>query len=252
MKQLKCHNFCCIILLGILVVLIPTSSLVYAQRTVGVQVGDWAEYTIAFTSEGNFTDLEDPFEFETITGIRIAVVDIAETNVTQEAHIYFANGSDSVHPGWVDIETGDGGGEATFPLIAGNLVEGDRIYTNNETMFGEFTINETLTRSYLGSTFEVNRWNSNVTAPPNPFLNSSIVFDIYWFRDSGFPAEIRMFMMMEMMGNRTSIDMSMNIIGIIPEFPSTLVLPLLIAGTLVAVLLSRRRKFLKSRCCLAT
>ncbi|UCE44412.1 MAG: hypothetical protein JSV57_02750 [Candidatus Bathyarchaeota archaeon] len=243
MKHLKNHSFYCIILLGILVVLLPASSLVYAQRTVGVQVGDWAEYTIAFTTEGNFTIFEDPFGFENITSIRVTVVEIADTNVTQEANTYFANGSDTVQTGWIDIETGDSGGEATFPLIAENLVEGDRIYTNNETMFSEYTINETLTRPYLGSTVEVNRWNMNVTTPPNPFLNSSIVFDIYWYRDSGFPAEITMFMMMETMGNKTSIDMSVNIISIIPEFQSILILPMLIVSTLVAVVLSRRRNY---------
>jgi hypothetical protein len=159
--------------------------------------------------------------------------------VTVDAHFYFENGSDTVEPGWIDVETGNGTYQGW--LIAANLNAGDRVYTDNETMFGEMTINETITREYLGSMLEVNHFIINVTVPSNPFYNMSVLMDWYWYRDSGVVAEMRMYTLMGLMGNTTMIDVSVNLLDVIPEFPVSVYFPFFIITTIALVVLAKIR-----------
>lgn len=236
MKHLKnIQGFTCRVFLTLFAILPLASSLcihVYAQRAVGVQVGDWAEYTVTGAFQGNFTD-----PFENVASMRVTVVNIVDTNVTVEAHMYFENGSDTVELGWIDVDTGNGTHQGW--LIAANLNEGDRIYSSNQTMFSELTINETITREYLGSTVEVNHFIINVTTPPNPFYNMSLLMDWYWYRDSGIVAEMRMYTLMEGMGNTTMVDVNVNVFDIIPEFPIFTYLPFFIITTIALVVLAK-------------
>jgi hypothetical protein len=233
MKCLKNIQGCvCRVVFALLAILLLTSNLVYAQRTVGVQVGDWGDYTVTGAFQG---DVDDPFE--NVATMRVTVVDIVDTNVTVEAHLYFENGSDTFQYGWVDIETGDGTHQGW--LIAANLYAGDRVYTSNQTMFGELAINETVTREYLGSMVEVNHFKINVTSPPNPFYNMSMLMDWCWYRDSGIVAEMRMYTMVETMGNTTMVDVNVDVFAIIPEFPVFTYLPLFIIMTITVVLLAK-------------
>jgi len=195
-------------------------------------VGDWAEYTVTGVYQGDVTD-----PLENVTSMRVTVVDIVDTNVTIEAHFYFENGSDTVEPGWVDVETGNGTHQGW--LIAANLNEGDRVYTSNQTMFGELAINETITREYLGSTVEMNHFILNMTIPPNPFFNMSLLMDWYWYRDSGMVAEMRMYYLTESIGNTTMFDVNVNVLNVIPEFPISAFLPLFITITTTVIILAK-------------
>ncbi len=231
----KSMHACILTLFAILLLASSLCIYVYAQRAVGVQVGDWAEYTVTGAFQGNVTD-----PFENVTSMKVTVVNIVDTNVTVDAHFYFENGSDAVEPGWIDVDTGNGTYQGW--LIAANLNEGDRIYTNNQTMFGEMTINETITREYLGSTVEVNHFIINVTTPPNPVYNMSLLMDWYWYRDSGIVAEMRMYNLVEFMGNTTMFDVSVNPLNVIPEFPISAHLPFLIITTIALVVCARAHR----------
>jgi hypothetical protein len=206
-------------------------------------VGDWAEYSVTGTFEGNASDplynATDPFE--NVTSMRMTVTSIVDTNVTLEAHVYYENGSDTVDPGWVDVDTGNG----TYSgwLIAANLNAGDHVYTDNQTMFGELTMNETIMRDYLGSLVEVNHCILNVTIPPNPFYNMSMLLDWYWYRASGMVAEMHMYMQTEGMGDATLVDVHMNLTAVIPEFPFAAYLPAFMLTTIAVVaVLAKLRK----------
>ena len=228
----KIQGFICRVVFALLAILLLSSNLVHAQRSVGVQVDDWGEYTVTGAFQG---DVDDPFE--NVASMRVTVTDVVDTNVTVEAHMYFENGSDSVELGWIDVETGNGTHQGW--LIAANLNEGDRVYTSSETMFSELTINETITRNYLGSLVEVNHFIMNVTIPPNPIYNMSVLMDWYWYRDSGIVAEMRMYTLMEGMGNTTMVDVNVNVLDIIPEFPIFTLLPLFIIMTTTVVILAK-------------
>jgi hypothetical protein len=198
-------------------------------------VGDWAEYTITGTFQGNVTDIFDNATnpFENVTSMRVTVINIVDTNVTLEAHLYFENGSDATEPGWIDVDTGNATIEGW--LIAANLNAGDRVYTDNQTMFGDMTINETIMREYLGSMVEVNHFILNVTTPPNPFYNVSTLLDWYWYRDSGIVAEMHMYMHTEGMGDGMLVDVHVNLMQVIPEFSISAYLPAFIVTTIAAV-----------------
>jgi hypothetical protein len=198
-------------------------------------VGDWAEYSVTGTFEGNASDplynATDPFE--NVSSMMLTVTSIVDTNVTLEAHVYYENGSDTVDPGWVDVDTGNG----TYSgwLIAANLNAGDYVYTDNQTMFGELTLNETIMREYLGSMVEVNHCILNVTTPPNPLYNMSMLLDWYWYRDSGMVVEMHTYMQMEGMGEATLVDVHMNLTDVIPEFPLAAYLPAFMLTTIAVV-----------------
>jgi hypothetical protein len=238
LKRMKhIQGFACRVFLTLFAVLLLAFTLCicgYGQRAVGVEVGDWAEYTVTGAFQGNVTN-----PFENVASMRVTVVNVVDTNVTVDAHFYFENGSDTVEPGWIDVETGNGTYQGW--LIAANLNAGDRVYTDNETMFGEMTINETITREYLGSMLEVNHFIINVTVPSNPFYNMSVLMDWYWYRDSGVVAEMRMYTLMELMGNTTMIDVSVNLLDVIPEFPVSVYFPFFIITTIALVVLAKIR-----------
>lgn len=229
---------------GLLIILLSLSNFAYAQRTVGVQIGDWVDYRVTATFEGDsinpFENVTDPFA--NVTSMRLIVVDIVDTNVTLDMQMYYENGSDVIETGWVDVDTGNGTGPQGW-LIATNLTAGDQVYTGTESMFGEMTINETINREYLGSTHEVNHFILNFTTPPNPWMNASTLLDYYWFKDSGFAAEVNVSIMMEpMMGNKTLTQISADIIDIIPEFPTSLTPFFAIATITIIITYIKTRK----------
>ncbi len=227
-----------------------------AQRTVGVQVGYWAEYRVIYL--GNSTDMMGE-DLVNVTSFLVTVIDVVDTNVTVEGHSYYTNGSDTVETGWIDVDTGETGG--TFAgagiLIAANLYEDDRVYTGNTSLFGEGTINETITRPYLGDMVEVNHFALNMTYPPNPFYNMTFKMDWYWYRDTGIPAEIFFYYMVEfsmptesfgtLATNMTWLEIHIDIVDFVPEFPAFAVLPLFVLMTITVVVLvktqARPKKF---------
>jgi hypothetical protein len=244
MKSIQCHTSRFILLIFAMLLLASSAcSSASAKRTVGVQVGDWAEYTVTGTFQGNasdpFVNATDPFE--NVTSVRMTVINIVDTNVTLEAHVYYENGSDAVDPGWVDVDTGNG----TYSgwIIAANLNAGDHVYTDNQTMFGELTMNETIMREYVGSMVEVNHCILNVTTPPNPFYNMSMLLDWYWYRDSGMVVEMHMYIHMEGMGDAMLVDVHMNLTDVIPEFPIATYVPAFMLTTIAVVaVLAKFRK----------
>ncbi len=215
-------------------------NLVNAQRTVGVKAGDWADYVVTY--QGNSTEMMGEYLVD-VTEMRSSVIDFSGTNVTLEGHTYFKNGSDSVDTGWIDVDTGQNGGNFTGHgiLIAANLNQNDRIYTTYQDPFGEGTINETVTREYLGTMVEVNHFVRNVTIPPNPFLNMTFNMSWYWYRATGIPAEMYFYYMQESSGNMTWFEIRVTIVDFVPELPVYAILPLLIFITVAVIVLARAK-----------
>jgi len=222
-----------------LLILLISVSIVYAQRTAGVQTGDWAEYAVEAIIEGGVGDSQSPFE--NVTSIRVDVVEVVGTNVSLNGQVILENGSSTVTTMWVDVDTGVVGPSGGFPVIAADLMEGDRIYTSSQGMFGDMTINETVTREYLGSSVETNHLMVDATSPPNPQVNQSVVFDCYWYRDTGFPAEIHMYIMVETPEITMLTDIDIVVIGVIPELPLTSMALAAVSLTAMAVVLLKRR-----------
>jgi hypothetical protein len=209
-------------------------------RTVGVNVGNWAQYSI--THEGNSTaiDMGDEVNW---TAATFTVLAISGTNVTMQGHVYYVNGSDFTETGWIDVDTGQSGGNATGAgtLISANLMQGDLVYTTAVAPFYGGTINETISRNYMGSPADVNHYVVNMTTPPNPFANVTFRWDWYWYKATGIPAEITMNYEENAASNMTWFSWSMTINGIVPEFPTAYATAVFMIATLLIATIYRRK-----------
>jgi len=156
-----------------------------AERTVGVSVGDWAEYSFFYS--GN--DVMPPPE-EMLEWMNIVVEKISGTNVTFSGVRRFADGREEPGTAWVDVDTG---GPAMGSLIAANLNEGDVIYTSpSPGYFVGARINETVFREYLGESVEVNHLNLtyNPTIPGHTLIHS---LNYFWNRATGLMLEMSLY-----------------------------------------------------------
>ncbi len=230
-------------MLTLLVVLMGALSgeSVFAQRTVGVNVDDWADYVVSYQGNSTAMNME---EMANTTRMTFTIVAVSGTNVTLQVHTYYQNGSDTIETGWIDVDTGQNDGNVLGPgmLVAANLSQGDRVYTTSVDPFGEGTINETITTEYLGSTVEVNHFMTNMSSPPNPIMNATLNMSWHWYRTTGIPAEVRFYYRAETSSNMTWFDIRLMVDSIIPEFPLLIILPLFMITTLLASVVYRRKK----------
>ena len=117
-------------------------------RTVGVQVGNWAEYNVFV--DGNATYLN---KINIPVSDRFTVATISGTNITCQGFETFKNLTQRAITGSIDVESGSG--NMSGFIIAANLNPGDTVYNGSWGGFTGSIINETTTRNYLGSNVEV-------------------------------------------------------------------------------------------------
>jgi parallel beta-helix repeat protein len=180
------------ILLTLLLMVMTLTSLstslaqVSATRTVGVQVGSWWEVSVV--AEGNMTGFNATNQPDYA---KFNVTGISGTNVTLQTLWRYANGTQMTLTGSVDVENGSG--DLTGLIIAADLNKGDQIYNGTWYLTGGqdesgATINDTLTRNYLGSNVEVCHWNWTRRSTSTGY-NASTSWNYFWLRDSGILAE---------------------------------------------------------------
>lgn len=178
---------------------------VSGQRTVGVGVCDWAEYTVSYSGNETLPPQLPPGGTE----LKLTVEDISGTNISFEQIWHATNGTEVSGINSVDVETGQGNGTGLF--IAKNLNESDVIYSSPPPSgpFGlnlaGMTINETLSRQYLGTAVEVNHLNiiGNVSSPEG---NATLSYNFYWYRATGIVAEMSVSVLYQWVGNTTWLE----------------------------------------------
>ena len=155
-----------------------------AEGTVGVSVGQSAEYTYAFSGTERFSNgslnMSVPFDVGYIE--KITIQEISGTNVTIEVVRTQLDGTKETANWWVDVSTGDG--TASGVAISANRNSGEMAYpdwVNNEsTTEGADRINETILMK-LGDTFiEVNHLALMYTVEDQPAY-----WDYYWEKSTG-------------------------------------------------------------------
>jgi len=231
-------------ILFFLVLIINVNALSQA-RTVGVKVGDWAEYTVSYS--GNTTL---PPSYQRWQWIRIAVLEIHNTGITYTQVNRYADMHEETRTYTMDVETGQGNDTGTF--IAANLNKDDVIYTappaGTTPSWEAAKINETVSRMYLGSSAIVNHWNITSTQI-NPQLETlTTSFDYCWFRTTGLCTETSMYQLLKpQTGDAKWMLIEIKILAIIPEFSTSLLLPVFMIVTLLVVIVCRR-KHTKNTC----
>ena len=211
---------------------------VAALRTVGVSEGDWTEYDFIYS--GNETM---PPPSEIMEWAKITVLEISGTNITFEEITRYVDHHNETKTYVVDVDTGQGNGTGIF--IAKNLNQSDLIYTSPPPsgLFGisfqGATINETISREYLGETVEVNHLNLTMSKTVPGWTQTNFT-NLYWYRATGLPAEFSLYMLAQPdVGDAMWLKMEAVIIDIIPEFPLALIVPLFMIATLTAVWLGK-------------
>ena len=156
-----------------------------SERKVGVNVGYWIQYRISVTWESNDPNATTPqhvLDSQQLLFFSNVVQSVSGTNITFDRIMHFQNGTEKSYTYWVDVDTGRGSTYLFF--ISANLSAGDIIYTGIGEDIGE--IDETITRSYLGETVEVNHSNSTTS-------NGYFIYgDIYWNKATGVLYELYM------------------------------------------------------------
>lgn len=206
-----------------------------AAQTVGVSEGDWAEYDCYPSTNGT---LYHP-SWNT-TWMNITVLDVSGTNITFQSIVRYANTTEVTTITVLDVVTGQA--NATYSpclFIAANLTQGDLIYTNPSSgpVPQGATINETISREYLGETVEVNHLNITTSwTTENDTVTLS--YSLYWYRATGMLAEMSIYILEQQdVGPATWSKLE---VVIIPEFPPALILPLFMIATLITVWLGKR------------
>ena len=216
-------------------------------RTVGVEAGDWAQYSVTWSGNGTLP----PLEYRS-TSIMVTVKEVSGLNITFDTFIHMGDGSTQNYTYVLNVETGQGTAGGTVFLIAADLQKDDLIYTEHFVygyvdLLGSY-INETTSKDILGQSIQVNHWNTTFSDPASGANLTSL--DVYWFQETGMLAELTMYQLWQGTSPLTKVSNGIvttwvkaeaRIIDIIPEFSPSSILALFMTATLVASLFYRKR-----------
>jgi len=222
-------------------------------RTVGVASGNWFKYgEINVTWSSNDPNAPKAWygmnfeEYNETAWVSAEITGVSGKNVTMQYVVHFKNDTDETASSWVNVETGDG--NATSMLISANLGVNDTLYTSGP--YSIWTINETITRTYVSGPRETNHINLtygpyNYTIPPDTEVYYYYSMNFYWDKLTGFLVEDN-FEIMNQTGEYITewslqFRVSESNVWVVPEFPSWIpVLTLFIVLTSAIVVYKRR------------
>jgi len=124
-----------------------------AKAIVGVKNGDWAKYSVNMTWQSTISDTPEPDL--NIEWIKFEVQNVVGNDVTANLTWHYNNGTEtsSIQSGNILAQTG----ELSMMFIQADMKQGDNIgvwYPDISPT--TFTLNETVSRNYIGVTREVN------------------------------------------------------------------------------------------------
>jgi hypothetical protein len=221
---------------------------VFAQVSVGVKEGDWIKYgSFSVVSTGPIPTYFQK-ELNKTDWMLITVQTISATNITYEVDWHFKNGTDSLFTDWIDIIGGvNPDSKLTDPFaffISSNLPVGAGLYNVATGPFVGWEINETINREYLGIVEETQH--TNILSS---LIGATHTYNIYWDKGSGVLTEYNYSMTVVYPSSPTievhfEIDES-NPTWPIPEFPTSMLIPVFMLATLLAVIMYRRKPIIK-------
>lgn len=215
-------------------------------RKVGVSEGDWFKYgDISFDWSSNDPNatISDP-EWNETEWMMISILDVSGTNINGQKTVHYKNGTEETSGGYVDIDTGDGENFTSF-IISADLEENDAIYTSG--YYSNLKINETIVRTYPDGVRNTNHLN---TTMEDHEVNGTEIYyyqslNYYWDQSTGVLVEIYWESLNQTGEYVTTASESIRItdsnIWVIPEFPtSTSILILLVVLTSTIAICKRR------------
>jgi len=187
------------VFVAMLLVCALTSAAVYgawaqAESLLGVKAGD--NFTYSFEVYWSSTDPNKivPQEFSDMNqtlSIHFNVTDVRSTIAYVNITILTRDGNHVDGPGFIEVTSGRGV-EAQLFIIGANLTAGDKAYNQSDpaavsagVAAESFTITETVTLTYLGTSREVNHYYNSTTD-----ANGTVIRDAYYDRATGVLLEM--------------------------------------------------------------
>ena len=165
-----------------------------AESVLGVKAGDNFTYSFeGFWSSTNPSKIV-PQEFSNLNqtlSIHFNVTDVRSTIAYVNITILTRDGNHVDEPGFIEVTSGRGV-EAQLFIIGANLTAGDKAYNQSDpaavsagAAAESFTITETVTLTYLGTSREVNHYYNSTTD-----ADGTVIRDAYYDRATGVLLEM--------------------------------------------------------------
>jgi len=179
-------------------------------------------------------DLQEVNKTETV---EVRISDVSDANITTFVAVYYRNGTADGGHGLVDVDTGVDYG-AFVAIIAGNLNAHDVIHPLGTDAI---TINETVTKFYESGNRETNRIVIEYT---NATTGETGRVDRYFDKTIGILVEAHETVTTTSPQSTSTVSWELreSNVWVVPEFPSALILPVLMAITMIAAIAYKKKQ----------
>lgn len=209
--------------------------------TPGVTPGAYFFYdiTASWSSTDEYASIPaDLVEINQTETVDVRIHDVSEANVTTFVAVYYRNESYDGGYGSIDVDTGVSYGGFSA-LIAGSLNAHEVIHPLGAD---GITINETVVKTYQSGNRDTNRI---ITEFTNATTGTTQRIDLYFDKLSGILVESydTITTTVNQQTTTTTITWKLKETNgwVVPEFPSVLILPLLMAITMIAAIAYKKK-----------
>lgn len=161
---------------------------VLAESVVGVEVGDWVKYDLMATFVSDDPNAQIPpelVEMNDTESIKNVVTAISGTKITFERITHYTDGNETKSFEYVNVDTGSSSTNGGFMFIPSNLGKYDLIHAS---VTEHYFINETIHRTYMGITRDINHLNVSTTIYGESDI-TIITANYYWDKATGILCE---------------------------------------------------------------
>jgi hypothetical protein len=216
---------------------------VWAQvRIPGVIQGNYFTYdVIAYwtSSDENASVPADLLEINMTDFYQVSIVSVNGTEITTRTVWAFTNGTQTASMGTIDVSTGESDG-GFWAIVAANLGVNDVLHPDGAN---DIAVNETITTEYLGGARETNRLILSLTGSDS---GGNYVEHVDYNFDKVTGMLVQLNDAKIYSDPTTTITKYWKIKDtsswLIPEFPSALILPLLMAVTMIAAIAYKKKQ----------
>jgi hypothetical protein len=168
---------------------------------------------------------------------QVTITAVSGSEITTQSVWHFTNGTETSTVGTINVETGAANG-GFWTIVAGNLGVNDRLHPSGPNYI---TVNETVIWNYTGGARETNHLiltlqNSDASGDYMEYV------DYYFDKQTGMLVQLND---ATVYSNPTTTETRFwkikdSNVWVVPEFPSALIMPLLMAITMLAVIVCKK------------
>jgi hypothetical protein len=155
------------------------------RAIVGVKNGDWIKYSISTSWDTNIPNNPAPSYLTDLEWVKYVIQNVVGNDITASVTVHYKNGTETLNTVSANVLTQTG--EVSTLFVQADMNKGDNI--NVMTSYGgttkSFPISETISRSYLGITRDVNHIDTSFSSG-----GYDVHFIGYWDKATGVAFEI--------------------------------------------------------------